>query len=298
MTVHLSVLLHEVVDSLLPPLKADALKSGWLVDCTLGGGGHTSEFLKQGFKVIGIDRDPVAVGEARERFQDEIARGQFRVENVAISEVAPLLEGMKILGVLADLGFSSDQIETRGRGFSFLRDEPLDMRMNPDAGESAYEWLSKVSEKDLADCIFEYGEERFSRRIARAIVESRGDQKLPTTSMGLAKLIEWSVPPPYRRGRIHPATRSFQAIRIHVNGEMEQLDALLNDVILKLSPGGRMGIISFHSLEDRKVKHRFKDWSLEGFEIVTKKPIEATEEEMKDNPRSRSAKYRVIERVK
>lgn len=296
MTVHESVMVTEILETLLPPFSRDASEEFWLVDCTLGGGGHTSEFLKRGIKVFGIDRDPVAVAEANKRFSSEIASGQLRVENLAISGLARRLEGLKVMGVLADLGFSSDQLETRGRGFSFLKDEPLDMRMDPESGVSALEYLMGVREEELADVIYTLGEERFSRRIARSIVEKRKSDEFPKTASGLAHLIERSVPPNARHGRIHAATRTFQALRIHINGEMEQLDALLDSVILKLSPGGRAGIISFHSLEDRKVKHRFRDLSNEGFSVVTKKPMEATDEEVKQNPRARSAKYRVIEK--
>lgn len=298
MTVHESVMMNEILETLLPPFGSAATSQSWLVDCTLGGGGHTSEFLKRGIKVFAIDRDPVAVKEARVRFEKEISSGQLRVENLAISELAENLGGLTIGGVLADLGFSSDQLETRGRGFSFQKDEPLDMRMDPESGVSAYELLSNEREEVLADIIFELGEERFSRRIARLIVERRKQGQLPNSALQLAALIERAVPGNARHGRIHAATKTFQALRIKVNGELEQLDALLSGVILKLSMGGRAGIISFHSLEDRKVKHRYRDLSKEGFQLLTKKPMEATDEETRLNPRSRSAKYRVIERVK
>lgn len=296
MTVHESVMVTEILDSLLPVFERAAHKDCWLLDCTLGGGGHTAEFLKRGIKVIGIDRDPVAVSDAKKRFSREIAAGQLRVENLAISDLVQKLDEYKISGILADLGFSSDQLENRGRGFSFLKDEPLDMRMDPESGISAFEYLMDVREEELADIIFTLGEERFSRRIARTIVEKRKSEDFPKTAAGLAYLIERSVPPNARHGRIHAATRTFQALRIHINGEMEQLDALLDGVILKLSPGGRAGVISFHSLEDRKVKHKFRELAEKGFQVVTKKPLEATEDEVKKNPRARSAKYRVIEK--
>ncbi|MCM0605007.1 MAG: 16S rRNA (cytosine(1402)-N(4))-methyltransferase RsmH [Xanthomonadaceae bacterium] len=296
MTVHESVMVTEILDTLLPAFGRDAHRESWLLDCTLGGGGHTSYFLKKGIKVFGIDRDPVAVSEAKKRFSSEIASGQLRVENLAISDLSQKLGDIKIAGILADLGFSSDQLENRGRGFSFLKDEPLDMRMDPESGVSALEFLMEAREEELTDLIFTLGEERFSRRIARSIVEKRKFDEFPKTAAGLAHLIERSVPPNARHGRIHAATRTFQALRIHINGEMEQLDALLDGVILKLSPGGRAGIISFHSLEDRKVKHKFRKFSDQGFTIITKKPLEASDNEVKQNPRARSAKYRVIEK--
>jgi len=297
MTVHVPVLFDEVISSLEPALKASVSNEVWYVDGTFGGGGHAGEMLKRGFKVFGIDRDPVAVQQAHQRFEREIKSGQLVIENLSMMELAPRLEGKKVAAILADLGFSSDQIENRGRGFSFQKDEPLDMRMNPDQGFSALEWLNEVSEKEMADAIFEFGEERYSRKIARFICEARARKELPETAAGLAHLIERSVPPAYRHGRIHAATRTFQAIRILVNQEMEQLDALLDSVILKLAPAGRMGVISFHSMEDRKVKHRFRALEEVGFKVMTKKPIEATEKEIEENPRSRSAKYRVIERL-
>ena len=197
---------------------------------------------------------------------------------------------------MADLGFSSDQLEDAGRGLSFSREGPLDMRLDPARGQSAREYLARAGEKELADAIFELGEERFSRKIAAAIVRARQEARLPSTTTELAELVARAVPPAARHGRIHAATRTFQALRILVNGELEELDCLLNRVILGVRPGGRVAILSFHSLEDRKVKLAFKD--REGpFKPLTKKPIEADEAEISRNPRSRSAKLRIAERI-
>lgn len=306
-TVHIPILVEPILEALLEPfraLPADA-PPHVLVDCTLGGGGHTGAFLAalaadpalSRHKVISLDQDAGAVARGRERFAAEIEEGRLEILHTRFGEAEAALRarGLPILGLMADLGFSSDQLEDADRGLSFLREGPLDMRLDPDRGFSAREFLQRSSETEIADAIFELGEERFSRRIASAIVESRREGKLPATTTGLADLVFRAVPPPARHGRIHAATRTFQALRILVNQELEELDCLLDRVTLLVIPGGRVAILSFHSLEDRKVKQRFKD--RDGpFHALTKKPQEADEEELRRNPRSRSAKLRTAER--
>lgn len=312
MTVHIPILAKPIVDALIEPFRQlpDEAGTRWIVDCTLGGGGHSSLLLEalarlpggRRHKLLSIDQDPEAVARGRERFAREISEGRMEILHSRFGEIAPALEGRKVLGLMADLGFSSDQIEDPSRGIAFSASGPLDMRLDPTRGESAYELLARVGEHELADLIHEYGEERYSRRIASSICRARAQSKLPSTSDGLADLIRGAVPPPYRHGRIHPATRAFQALRIAVNQELEELDSLLERVILCLEPGGRVAILSFHSLEDRKAKLAFKPkerLSREGsaFRQLTKKPIEPDEEEIRSNPRSRSAKLRIAERV-
>lgn len=305
-TVHVPILLEPIVRSLIEPFKAlspDA-PPHWLVDCTLGGGGHTGALLEalasdpalKGHHVISFDQDARAIERARERFAAEIASGRLEIVHSPFSEAAEHLQSKPVLGLMADLGFSSDQLEDAERGLSFMREGPLDMRLDPSRGQSCREYLQRVGEKELADMIFELGEERFSRRIAAAIVRARSEARLPKTTTELADLVVRAVPPPARRGRIHAATRTFQALRIHVNAELEELDRLLNHVILSVRPGGRVAILSFHSLEDRKVKQVFRDKE-SPFEPLTKKPIEADEDEVSRNPRSRSAKLRIAQRV-
>jgi 16S rRNA (cytosine1402-N4)-methyltransferase len=304
-TVHIPILVEPIVQSLLEPFRAlssDATPH-WLVDCTLGGGGHTGYFLEafarepglSRHKVLSFDQDAEAIERARSRFATEIAEGRLELVHARFSAAGPYLTERPVLGLMADLGFSSDQLDHADRGLSFLREGPLDMRLDPSRGQSAREYLSHVSEKDLADVIFELGEERYSRRIAGAIIEARRKQALPRSTTELAELILRSVPPPARHQRIHAATRTFQALRILVNEELEELDRLLESVIVNVKPAGRVAILSFHSLEDRKVKMTFRD--KDGlFVPLTKKPQEADEEEIRRNPRSRSAKLRIAER--
>jgi 16S rRNA (cytosine1402-N4)-methyltransferase len=312
MTVHVPILLQPIVESLTEPFRALALNSGkdvsphWIVDCTLGGGGHTAALLEalatdpelSRHKVLALDQDPAAVEAGRARFAEAISEGRLVVQHCRFGEARDHLVGKPILGLMADLGFSSDQIEDSNRGLSFQADGALDMRLDPTRGVSAREYLQRVNERELEQVLRDFGEERFAGRIARVIVESRRNGTLPRTSVELAQLIRSSVPPAMRHGRgrhsIHPATRSFQAIRIVVNQELEELDSLLNDVILEVRSGGRVAILSFHSLEDRRVKLAFKR---EGWKALTKKPMEADEGELKTNPRSRSAKLRIAEKI-
>jgi 16S rRNA (cytosine1402-N4)-methyltransferase len=307
-TVHIPILVEPIVSALIEPFKklpADA-PPHWIVDCTLGGGGHTGEFLKalasdpalSKHKVLSVDQDPKAVEAGRRRFAKEIEEGRLVVEHSRFSDADQFFEGKQILGLMADLGFSSDQLESDDRGISFMSDGPLDMRLDPTRGQSCRDYLLTVTQPELEKVLSEYGEERFSRRIAQVIVDKRREKQMPRTARELADLIVRAVPPPARHGRIHAATRTFQALRIVVNEELNELDSLLSRVILGVKPGGRVAILSFHSLEDRRVKLAFRGPSRDEalFEPLTKKPIEADEEELRRNSRARSAKLRIAER--
>jgi 16S rRNA (cytosine1402-N4)-methyltransferase len=306
-TVHVPILVGPIVEALLEPLRAlppDA-PPHWIVDCTFGGGGHTGAFLEAlaadprlaRHRVLGVDQDAGAIERGRARFSRELDEGRLELLHARFSEIRPALEGRPVLGMMADLGFSSDQIESAERGLSFQHEGPLDMRLDPSRGESALQFLQRASERELANVLQEYGEERFTNRIAAAILDARRRGELPRTTRALADLIVKSVPPPARHGRIHAATRTFQALRIQVNDELGELDALLGDVILSIRQGGRVAILSFHSLEDRRVKQTFRE--REGaFEALGKKPVEADEAETRRNPRARSAKLRIATRTR
>jgi 16S rRNA (cytosine1402-N4)-methyltransferase len=290
---HEPVMVAEVLHLLAPA------RGGLFVDCTVGLGGHSRALLDAGAtRVLGLDRDPSALVIAEET----LAPYRDRVELVHADyrELDRVLDARGIAGVdgtLADLGVSSMQLDAEGRGFSFRRDEPLDMRMDQTSGASAAEWLRTVDEEELANVIFEYGEERYSRRIARAIVSSRASMPLETTGQ-LAAIVRRAIP---HRGyqRIDPATRTFQALRIWVNRELEGLDAFLVGAARRLLQGARLAVITFHSLEDRIVKHTFRaiEKAEEAMRILTKRPLVPADAELARNPRSRSAKLRAIERV-
>lgn len=295
-------MLEPIAKALLEPI-ANATSPGWILDCTFGGGGHTAAFLNllpKQHGVIGIDRDEGALVRGKARLENQFKAGRLKLLHARFGDLdpetlTPHLDGKPVLGILADLGFSSDQLEDPERGISFMRDGPLDMRLDPSEGVSAAEFLRTASETKIAEVIYELGDERNSRRIARLIVEARVRGELPTTTSALANLVEYSFPPAQRQGRIHAATRTFQALRIHVNQELQELDHLLEGVILNLAIHGRIAIISFHSLEDRKVKQKFRGepW----LEEMTRKPIEADEAELAINPRARSAKLRIATRL-
>ena len=282
--VHLPVLAQ-------PLLETFAELEGLLIDCTLGGGGHSALLLQAnpGLHLVGLDQDPSARAAAAERlapFADRVTIVATNFADYAPAEPA--------VAVLADLGVSSPQLDVAARGFSFRLAGPLDMRMNPEAGETAGELIDRLDETELADLIYAYGEERLSRRIARKIKEHLVEQGSFSGTAALAYVIAGCYPPKARRGRIHPATRTFQALRIAVNDELGVLDRLLTAAPDWLVPGGLFGVISFHSLEDRRVKTAFlSDGRLER---VTRKAIQATEEEAEANPRSRSARLRVARR--
>ena len=291
---HIPVLAEEVIEWL-------ALKpNGVYVDATYGRGGHSALILErlsaQG-RLLAFDRDPDAARAAGERFGTE---GRFEFVRASFSQLADELNERSLSGsidgLLLDVGVSSPQLDDPSRGFSFTHDGPLDMRMDPDAGRSAAEWINSASERDIADVIFQYGEERFSRRIAHAIVERRRRKKFATTA-DLADVIAHAVP--RRERRIHPATRSFQALRILVNRELEELRAALDTSLDVLAPGGRLLVISFHSLEDRIVKRFMRDAARADPPRlrIAARLIRARPEEARRNPRARSARLRVAERV-
>lgn len=265
------------------------------VDATVGAGGHSRlivDRLGAAGRLIGIEQDPAMIDVAAGRLQGlpvTLVHANF----ADLREVLDQLGVDRVHGILADLGFCSDQMEDAGRGLSFQADGPLDMRLNPDQPETAASLLRRLSERDLANLIYEFGEERFSRRIARKIVERRKSESL-TTTRELAELVRRCVPRPKGRGpAIDPATRTFQALRIAVNGELEMLDRLLDRLPGCLLPDGRAAIISFHSLEDRRVKQAFHDRLV--WQKLTAKPVTATEEEVRENPRARSAKLRAAQ---
>jgi 16S rRNA (cytosine1402-N4)-methyltransferase len=280
---HIPVLPEAVVEGL-------AVRSpGHYLDATVGGGGHSGLILAAApdVQVTALDQDLMAITAAQTKLAEYGDRVQFHHTNFANFDPG----AVKFDGILADLGVSSAQFDQGDRGFSFRQEAPLDMRMNQQQDLSADEIVNEWDEVKLANLIYTYGEERLSRQIARRIVEKR---PLATTTE-LAETIFYAVPKSYRYGRIHPATRTFQALRIAVNRELDVLETFLQKAPHWLKPGGRLVLISFHSLEDRIVKHRLKE--SEELKVITKKPIEATEEEIKENIRARSAKLRVAERL-
>jgi len=307
--VHTPVLLKETISWLAPRSDGELM-----VDATLGEGGHSLEFLSRfpALRIIGVDADPDILARARARLAEFGERIHF-YNGWSHDFFADLPGEIKRPDtILIDLGVSLFHYEKSGRGFSFRRDEPLDMRIDTSTGSSAAELIARMGEKELADLIYEYAEERFSRRIARAIVLERSRGKIETTG-ALASLVGSAVPAAYRHGQIHPATRTFQALRIAVNGELSRLEELLEAAFRALEHGGRLGVISFHSLEDRIVKNFFRDrnkdcicppeapiCTCEGrrlLKILTRKAIPPSPEEADRNPPSRSAKLRVVEKL-
>jgi 16S rRNA (cytosine1402-N4)-methyltransferase len=291
---HVPVLAAEVLE-LLSPQPGEVF-----VDATVGAGGHArliASRLLPGGRLIALDCDPEMLALARPRLEGLpvtlVHSGFDRVRDVLAEAGIDQVDGL-----LADLGFCSDQMESASRGFSFSQEGPLDMRLDTTTGETAADLLRRLNERDLADLFWEYGEERFSRRIARRIVEERRTAPLETTTQ-LAQLVRRCVPRPRSGGRrrlpIDPATRVFQALRIAVNDELGSLDRLLALLPVCLRPGGRAAIISFHSLEDRRVKQAFRQ--REVWQELTRKPVTAGDEEVRGNPRARSAKLRVARRM-
>ena len=289
---HEPVMATQVVELLAPG------RGGLFVDCTVGLGGHSRALLEAGAtRVLAIDRDPAALAVAR----DVLAGFRDRVELVHADyrELDRVLDDRgiaRVAGALADLGVSSMQLDTEGRGFSFRRDEPLDMRMDQSRGSTAAALLQSADEEDIADAVFRFGEERYSRRVARAIVNARRESPIVTTGR-LASIVRRAVP---HRGfqRIDPATRTFQALRIWVNRELDGLDDFLTSATARLLAGARLAVITFHSLEDRIVKHAFRaiEKSGEAWRVVTRRPLIPGDQEVARNPRARSAKLRAIER--
>jgi 16S rRNA (cytosine1402-N4)-methyltransferase len=286
---HVPVLLKEAIDFLA------VRRGGTYIDATVGLGGHSLEIAKRlgaPGHLIGFDKDPQALGVARARLTGEdwptveLLHGSF-------AELVKNREPRATNGILADLGVSSLQISDAARGFSFQADGPLDMRMNPQSEPSAEQVVNQIDERELADLIYEFGEERRSRRIARAIVRSR---PILTTAQ-LAAVIS-AAARSMKHERIHPATRTFQALRIFVNRELDDLRRLMQTAPQLLKPGGRLVVISFHSLEDRIVKDAMREGAKLGqYRLLTKKPVTASDEEIASNPRARSAKLRAAERV-
>jgi len=273
-------------------------RRGMFVDCTVGLGGHARAILERGAtRLLGLDRDRSALAYARVALAAYADRVELVHSDYRDLEAVLDARGLSTVdGILADLGVSSLQLDAEGRGFTFRRDEPLDMRMDQSAGPTAADSLREVDEKTLADVIYEFGEERHSRRIARAIVAARTERPIETTGQ-LADIVRRAVP---RTGyaRIDPATRTFQAIRIWVNRELDRLDAFLSGAARRLAAGGRLVVIAFHSLEDRIVKHTFRALQADGIVAIrTRRPMVPTEAEIERNPRSRSAKLRAVERA-
>ena len=313
---HVPVLLKEAIDFLA------VKRGGTYLDATVGLGGHSLEIAKRlgaPGHLIGFDKDPAALEVARKRLRPVVGRSSLVVsepisEPLATNDQRPDLDWPTITllhrsfaelandqrpatidGILADLGVSSLQLTDPARGFSFQAEGPLDMRMNPMSGETAEQVVNHIDERELADVIYEFGEERRSRRIARAIVRSRPirtTKQLVEVVSAAARSMKW------KHERIHPATRTFQALRIFVNRELDDLKALLEAAPRVLKPGGRLVVISFHSLEDRIVKDAMREGAKDKhFRLLTKKPVMASEDEIDRNPRSRSAKMRAAERV-
>jgi 16S rRNA (cytosine1402-N4)-methyltransferase len=292
---HVPVLLEEVLEYL------NVRPGGMICDATLGLAGHSSEIAKRlggKGKLIGFDRDPEAMELARAKLEEVKAElGDAMPEVVfeprAFSEASSVIAPRSLDGLFADFGVSSLQLDEAHRGFSFRSDGPLDMRQDTRSGETAEQVVNQEDENELADLIYEFGEERRSRRIARAIVRAR-----PIRSTAeLAQIIS-AAAPSMKGDKIHPATRTFQALRIRVNNELGEIQSLLNSAGSLLKPGGRLVLISFHSLEDRRVKDAFREASrTKEFEVLTKKPVVASEQEQMRNPRSRSAKMRAAEKI-
>lgn len=306
---HVSVLLNECIDAL------NIKENGIYVDCTLGGAGHSSHILKNLSKdgmLIGIDQDRDALKAAKERLKDYDNVKYVHSNFYNIDNILTELNVDKVDGILMDLGVSSYQLDEASRGFSYMNDAHLDMRMNRDNDFSAYEVVNNYSEEDLYRIIRDYGEEKFAKRIANFIVNKRSIKPVETT-FELVDIIKAAIPAKARREGPHPAKRTFQAIRIEVNSELKILNKTIEDGINRLNPGGRMAIITFHSLEDRIVKLKFRE--LENpctcpkefpmcvcgkkplVKVLSKKGIAPTEQEIEENPRSRSAKVRVVEKI-
>jgi len=283
-----------------------AIGAPWYVDGTLGGCGHARAIaaaLGGMLDILGIDRDAGAIERAREALAGSCQKlalevGNFRdIDEIMTAHAIPHADM-----ILLDLGISSDELDASGRGFSFMKSEPLLMTMGDPAGYTftARDILNEWREEDIANVIFAYGEERYARRIAKAVIGYRGKKRIETTDE-LVEIVRRSVPPGYRYGRIHPATKTFQALRIAVNDELKALEEGLARAYERLAPGGRLAVISFHSLEDRIVKDFMREKAVAtdgsaGATILYKKPVTASEQEIAENPRSRSAKLRAIEK--
>ena len=292
---HVPVLLQDAIELL--NVRAGSV----IADCTLGLAGHAAEIIRrlgpQG-RLIGFDRDPEALELAKSRLEQVATElgdqaPQLTLIGAAFSSISENVEPASLDGILADFGVSSLQIDEPRRGFSFMAEGPLDMRQDTRSGLTAEQVVNEASERELADLIYEYGDERRSRRIARAIVRGR-----PVTTTGQLSRIVASAAPSMKHEKIHPATRTFQALRIYVNRELDEIRTLLEAAPTLLKPSGRLVVISFHSLEDRIAKDILREYAHKGiFELLTKKPVTASEQEVDRNPRSRSAKMRAAEKI-
>ncbi len=296
-SVHRTVLLKETIDGL------NLGQKSLVLDCTFGGGGHSVEICKRfpGIKIVALDQDQSVFEKAQNKFKNLNCQISFVNANFSVLDEVLRKENIpEVDAIIFDLGLSSDQLENSGRGFSFMKSEPLFMTMkeNPSPEDlTAYDVVNTWSEENLAKIIYGYGEERFSRRIAKGIVEARKKARIENT-FDLVKIISQAVPAVYRKGRLHFATRTFQALRIAVNDELGVLQMGLEKGLNALKVNGRMSIISFHSLEDRIAKKFYKKMEKENkARLINKKPVIATEEEIKNNPRSRSAKLRILEKI-
>lgn len=307
---HVSVLLRECIEAL------QIKPNGIYVDCTTGGGGHSLEIAKcltDGGRLIAIDRDEDALRAAGKRLADFADRVTFVHSNYAMLQSVLADLGIPgVDGVLADLGVSSYQLDTAERGFSYMQDAPLDMRMDREQPLRAYDVVNTYSEEELRRILYDFGEEKFARNIAANIVKKRSERPIETT-LELAELVKASMPKTAREGGHHPAKRTFQAIRIEVNSELSSIPPALDAAVHALNPGGRIAVITFHSLEDRLVKQKFAALSSgctcprefpvcvcgkkPVVRVITKKPVTAGEDELEVNPRSRSAKLRVAEKI-
>ena len=306
---HISVLLNECLEGL------DIKKNGIYVDCTLGGAGHSSHILEKLSSegtLIGIDQDNDALRAAKEKLKNYSNVKYVHNNFYNIDSILTSLNIPKVDGILMDLGVSSYQLDEGERGFSYMKDAPLDMRMDRDREFSAYEVVNTYSEEDLYRIIRDYGEEKFAKKIAKFIVDKRADKPIETT-LELVDIIKAAIPAKARREGPHPAKRTFQAIRIEVNGELAILNKAIEDGVEHLNKGGRMAIITFHSLEDRIVKLKYRELSnpctcpkefpvcICGkkplVKIISRKAIEPSKEEVEKNPRSRSAKLRILEKL-
>lgn len=306
---HVTVLLEETVDAVVTN------PTGKYVDCTLGGAGHSKRVLTKldtTGKLICFDQDALAIGHAKEIFGEDERVTLVNRNFESLEETLKELELLPVNGILFDLGVSSPQLDEAERGFSYMQDAPLDMRMDPSSILTAQEIVNTWTEEDLAQLIWKYGEEKWSKRIAQFIIKQRNEQLLETTG-DLVQVIKAAVPAAVRRSGPHPAKRTFQAIRIAVNDELGVLDRVLDQALRCLDTGGRIAVITFHSLEDRIVKNRMRSWlgrctcppelpicrcnATAVAKVLTRKPILPSEEEVEQNPRSRSAKLRVAEKL-
>ena len=284
---HVPVMGKEIIQS-LKELPSELTKQGLIIDATIGGGGHSSQILENfpGIKIIGIDQDPMA----REAASKKLIKFGSRIEIIS-TNFADFSLSEQAICVLADLGVSSHQLDEPSRGFSFRLNGPIDMRMNPEEGSSAAELIETLSEQDLADLIYKLGEEKRSRRIARKIKNDLSENGPYSGTQDLSYAIAGCFTPKQRHGRIHPSTRTFQALRIAVNNELGSLDSLLLKAPNWLSEDGLFMVMSFHSLEDRRVKSSFKTDNR--LKVISKKPMRASPKEIALNPRSKSAKLRI-----